>query len=122
MRAKQPDQNELFRQGRYEPTMLRFWDETLRYFYLTLPGRLPGNRLLDVGCGKGALVTWAEHDGLTALGVEPFWPGPLLSTRIARAYGEQLPFAEDTFDLLVSFSVLAHVRDPVACLREILGA
>ncbi|BDG03158.1 SAM-dependent methyltransferase [Anaeromyxobacter oryzae] len=30
----------------------------------------PGDRLLDVGCGWGGLVTWAaEHHGVTALGV-----------------------------------------------------
>jgi SAM-dependent methyltransferase len=99
--------------------MLRFWDQVLRYFYLTLPGRLPGVRLLDMGCGKGALVAWAEHDGLTAVGAEPFWPAPLLSRRIARAFGEQLPFVDHSFDLVVSFSVLSHVRDPGACLVEI---
>ena len=99
--------------------MVRFWDEILRHFYLTLPGRLPGARLLDVGCGRGALVAWAEDDGMTAAGAEPFWPAPLLSPRIVRAYGEHLPFPNESFDFVVSFSVLAHVRDPLACLAEI---
>jgi SAM-dependent methyltransferase len=99
--------------------MLRFWDGILFDFYRSLSGYPAGTRLLDVGCGRGTLVSWAERDGLNACGVEPLWPAPLASSRVARAFGEQLPFADDTFDVVVSFSVLAHVRDPRSCLREI---
>jgi SAM-dependent methyltransferase len=99
--------------------MLRFWEETLRYFYKSLPGGGVGTRLLDVGCGRGALVAWAEQDGLRAVGVEPFWPAPFASDRVVRAYAEELPFTDRSFDVVVSFSVLAHVRDPGVALREI---
>jgi SAM-dependent methyltransferase len=34
--------------------------------------------------------------------------------------GEELPFPEDTFDLVLSHEVLEHVDDDVACLREIV--
>lgn len=36
------------------------------------------------------------------------------------AVGESLPFADATFDAVLSLAVLEHVRNPVACARELL--
>jgi SAM-dependent methyltransferase len=35
------------------------------------------------------------------------------------AVGEQLPFVDQSFDAVISLSVLEHVRDPFECAREI---
>jgi len=36
------------------------------------------------------------------------------------AVGESLPFSDASFDAVLSLAVLEHVRDPMACAREIL--
>ena len=41
-------------------------------------------------------------------------------TTDVRGVGESLPFADDTFDLVLSLAVLEHVRDPFRCAREIV--
>jgi SAM-dependent methyltransferase len=85
-----------------------------------------GARVLDVGCGPGALTTelvrlvGAEH--VTAVDPsEPFvaaarerHPG----VRVERAGAEQLPFPDDSFDAALAQLVVHFMTDPVAGLRE----
>jgi len=112
------DPNEPFRAGSYEPGMLLLWDTVLAKFYEGLPDRRPGVRLLDVGCGRGLLVSLARRGGLEAYGVEPFWPEPI-DPHIARGIAEQLPFSDASFDLVISFSVMEYVERPEVALGEI---
>jgi|SRR5580658_823762 SAM-dependent methyltransferase len=41
-------------------------------------------------------------------------------TTDVRGVGEVLPFADNSFDAVLSLAVLEHVRDPFACAREIV--
>jgi SAM-dependent methyltransferase len=96
--------------------------------YWKLP---PGALILDVGSGVGGFVVACRRRGLAAFGVEPDRIGQgskLTSIEIARrrmdtpvfaaATGEQLPFCEKTFDLVVLNQVIEHVSDQEAVLRE----
>lgn len=112
------DPNEQFRAGTYEPGMLRLWDTVLAKFYGSLPDRRPGMRLLDIGCGRGLLVSLARRDGLDAYGIEPYWPDPI-DRHIVRGTAERLPFNDASFDLITSFSVIEYVDQPAAALAEI---
>jgi ubiquinone/menaquinone biosynthesis C-methylase UbiE len=86
----------------------------------------PGMRALDVGCGPGAL-TGALADRLGAAHVhaadpsEPFVeacrernPG----VDVVLAPAEALPFADRTFDAVLSQLVVNFMRDPEAGVRE----
>ena len=110
--------NDQFRAGTYEPGMLQLWDTVLTKFYEGLPDRRPGARLLDVGCGRGLLVSLARRDGLDAFGIEPYWPDPI-DQHVVRAIAEKLPFADSSFDLVTSFSVIEYVEQPLSALAEI---
>jgi SAM-dependent methyltransferase len=79
----------------------------------------PG-RLLDVGCGTGLFLDRARARGWDVVGVEP----GAAARGIARStYGLEVhPAIEDvagTFDLITSWEVLEHIKDPAAALRTV---
>lgn len=85
--------------------------------------------LLDVGCGEGVLVhEWAQRLGkdkrvvgidLEEDSIQQGWAqrqAPNLEYKVMRA--ENLPFADDEFDLASAIEVLEHVPDPEHTLAE----
>jgi 2-polyprenyl-3-methyl-5-hydroxy-6-metoxy-1,4-benzoquinol methylase len=84
--------------------------------------------LLDVGCGEGVLVhRWAERlAGRRIVGIDleeesiqAGWAAhtaPNLEYRVMAA--EDLPFAENEFDMATAIEVLEHVPDPERTLAE----
>src|SRR5437762_7603997 len=86
-----------------------------------------GRRVLDVGCGTGALtaelVRRVGADAVSAVDPsEPFvtaarerHPG----VEVLRATAEQLPYAGDSFDATLAQLVVHFMADPVAGLREL---
>jgi ubiquinone/menaquinone biosynthesis C-methylase UbiE len=78
---------------------------------------LKGARVLEVGCGDGALVRLMTREGATVTGIE-IDEGKLDRARAAEAAGEEryrvgrgeaLPFEAGSFDLIVFFNSLHHV-------------
>jgi SAM-dependent methyltransferase len=91
-------------------------------------------KVMDFGCGKGRLVHALFRLGLDAYGCDrtaylegcdrkAYWLGdqlPIserLSTISMSPY--RLPFDENTFDVVVSTSVLEHAQNTEDCFREI---
>jgi 2-polyprenyl-3-methyl-5-hydroxy-6-metoxy-1,4-benzoquinol methylase len=86
------------------------------------------NSLLDVGCGEGVLVhKWAQRLAerrvvgihLEAPSIQEGWAkhqAPNLEYKVMRA--ENLPFAEDEFDVACAIEVLEHVPNPEHTLAE----
>jgi SAM-dependent methyltransferase len=104
--------------GRYsEPLAVQFAD---------LAGIARGQRVLDVGCGPGALtaelVSRAGADAVSA--VEPSAPFAaavrerLPGVDVRRSPAERLPFPDDAFDAALAQLVVHFMTDPVAGLRE----
>jgi SAM-dependent methyltransferase len=104
--------------GRYsEPLAVRFADWA---------GVRQGERVLDVGCGPGALTAvLAERLGaeaVTAVDPSPSFRRavrerlPALDVRAASA--EELPFPDGTFDHALAQLVVHFMSDPVAGLAE----
>ena len=85
-----------------------------------------GDRVLDVGCGPGALTAQlAERlgaDNVSAVDPSPSFLEALrhrLPDVDARpGTAERLPFADDTFDAALAQLVVHFMADPVAGLRE----
>lgn len=90
----------------------------------------PGTRLLEVGCGVGAVlaVLGQEFPGVRLFGVdlEPrqldFARGHLersgVSATLFEADALALPFEDASFDHVWMMWFLEHLRDPIAALRE----
>jgi len=86
----------------------------------------PGQRVLDVGCGPGALtavlVDRVGADSVTAVDPsEPFVEAARLrfpEVDVRRAPAEDLPFAADVFDASIAQLVVHFMTNPVAGLRE----
>lgn len=95
-----------------------------------------GKKILELGSGYGInLISWVKKYGLDVTGVEPESEG-FVSTidiskklceanrvspeRIVVATGENLPFDNDTFDIIYSANVIEHSNDPKEVLKEAL--
>jgi ubiquinone/menaquinone biosynthesis C-methylase UbiE len=91
-----------------------------------LAGVRPGQRVLDVGCGPGALtaelVARLGADSVAA--VDPSEPFVAAAKQrhpgvdVRRASAEHLPFADRSFDVTIAQLVVHFMADPVAGLTE----
>ncbi|MGH2947123.1 MAG: class I SAM-dependent methyltransferase [Solirubrobacteraceae bacterium] len=89
-------------------------------------GIRPGQGVLDVGCGPGALTkALAELVGAERVAaVDPSEPfaaacrSRLPGVRVEVAAAEALPFADDSFDAALSQLVVNFMRDAAAGVRE----
>ena len=78
---------------------------------------LDGKSVLDIGCGSGDLVRYIGANGGIAFGLECNWGRfreILSATRISRetyiqGVGQNLPFRDNTFDVITFFSSLHHI-------------
>jgi ubiquinone/menaquinone biosynthesis C-methylase UbiE len=83
----------------------------------------PDSSVMDLGCGRGGVVELFWRDVKLAAGLDP--DGPSLTEHrthgmpVVTGRGEQLPFAGESFDLVVCIWVLEHLRDPETVLREV---
>jgi SAM-dependent methyltransferase len=102
------------------------YSEPLAEQFVDLAGVRAGQQALDVGCGPGALtavlVQRLGSDAVTA--IDPSTPFveatrsrfPEVDVRSGAA--EQLPFADDSFDVVLAQLVVHFMTDPAAGLRE----
>lgn len=95
---------------------------------LELLGVEPGDEVVDVGCGDGALAELMARSGLRVTGVEPAAylrerfiarTAGLDSARVVDGVVQRLPFADAEVQAAVSTEVLEHVDDPDAAMSEL---
>ena len=89
-----------------------------------LAGVQPGRRVLDVGCGPGALTAELVQRGARVSAVDPSvqfvaavqerYP----DVDVSQASAESLPFGDDEFDAALAQLVVHFMADPVRGLAE----
>lgn len=86
----------------------------------------PPGRILDVGCGTGALAARLVASGYEMVGLDPS-PGMLEVMRgrapeieAVQGSATEMPFADDEFDLSLSVATMHHIADADA-VRLALG-
>jgi 2-polyprenyl-3-methyl-5-hydroxy-6-metoxy-1,4-benzoquinol methylase len=86
---------------------------------------MKGKHVLDAGCGTGRGTERLNHRGAQVTAVDI---GPKLVTLTHARYPcqalvasvSQLPFADDTFDVVFSTEVIEHMPDPNMGVREMV--
>jgi ubiquinone/menaquinone biosynthesis C-methylase UbiE len=84
---------------------------------------IEGRDVLEVGCGTGLILGRIAPRATSAWGID-LSPGMLAAAQqrglnVVLSSATELPFADESFDLVCSFKVLAHVPDIRAALSEI---
>lgn len=89
----------------------------------------PTDRLLDVGCGTGALLH-ALSRSFPAMQLAGMDPSPEMlsvarqklgtSVDLRVAWAEGIPYPNDLFDVVASCSVFHYLRQPMVALKEML--
>ena len=104
-----------------------WWYRGRRRIVHTLLGRLdigPSAELLDAGCGSGRTLDELAHYGnvhgieLNPLGVAAARKRGHRDVHVAQV--EEMPFADETFDVVTCLDVIEHTPDDIASLKELL--
>jgi SAM-dependent methyltransferase len=98
-----------------------YLSKRLRY----VTARCPRGEGLDVGCGTGVLAARLADEGYAMTGVDPS-AGMLEIMRqrfpavaAVEASGTALPFADGSFDLVLTVAALHHIADPADVRRTL---
>lgn len=92
-----------------------------------LARHIGARRILDVGAGTGRAVALLQSylPGVDVVGVEPVdelrhigHARGIAPEALVAGSGESLPFADDSFDIVIETGVLHHVPDPARVTRE----
>jgi ubiquinone/menaquinone biosynthesis C-methylase UbiE len=113
----------------YDYALFEYYRSAKVLAFLDRAGVNVGGRVLDAGCGGGGMpLSLAEHADFV-VGIDPIDRFGDAGVRLAadrglshlhflQADGMYLPFAEKSFDLVLSHAVIEHVLDAPLYLRE----
>ncbi|MEP3636141.1 MAG: bifunctional 2-polyprenyl-6-hydroxyphenol methylase/3-demethylubiquinol 3-O-methyltransferase UbiG [Paracoccaceae bacterium] len=125
----------------YNDVAADWWSDEIRWVRTLknlVPGRLKwfdkqttwaGKTVLDLGCAGGFMAEALAQKGAHVSGIDPAQDAIDAAKSHAKisnlditydvGVGEQMPYAENTFDIVVCVDVLEHVRDLNAVLAEV---
>ncbi len=108
-------------------------DESSPWYRLVLEYLAPvqGQRVLEVACGRGGFLNLLAAKGARVFGADFSQAALLIGQRrlrnghgsparaaLTRADAQSLPYADNSFDVVISCETIEHLPDPRAALRE----
>ncbi len=113
----------------YHYAVFEYWRSAKVLGYLDRAGVRRFNRVLDDGCGGGGMCVSFAEEAASVVGIDPTdrfrnagdrlaLEKGVSNVRFSSADGTSLPFADGSFDLVLSHAVIEHVADPAAYMRE----
>ncbi len=89
-------------------------------------GDLKASSVLEIGCGRGGLARWvAEKTPRCFVAADFSWAAVSRAAAYAsdaltmQADIAELPFADNTFDAIISCETIEHLPNPAAAVREL---
>ena len=113
----------------YHYAVFEYWRSAKVLGYLDRAGVRQFNRVLDDGCGGGGMCVSFAEEAASVVGIDltdrfrnagdrlALEKG-VSNIRFSSADATSLPFADGSFDLVLSHAVIEHVADPAAYMRE----
>lgn len=95
--------------------------------YFKLSG---ASKILEIGAAQGNFIAACELLGYSCQGIEPYEPAIKVSQELSKrlnikmeikkGIAENIPYDDNTFDLVIANSVMEHVRDVEKVFNEIV--
>ena len=81
-----------------------------------------GDKILEVGCGQGHLTKRLAGRGLDITGIDANEEAPSVAgtDRVVHMHAENLEFADESFDAIVSIHAIEHIPPLEAALAEMV--
>ncbi len=109
----------------YQTPAGHYADTLEKELFLRIIRPVPGQSVLDVGCGTGHYLAFFKELGLKAVGIDAsrqmleVASGTLgANVRLYQGDAEKLPFDDNSFDTVTLITVLEFVPEPQKVLKE----
>lgn len=101
----------------------KFWEEMLQEGYGLNYDFFKDKKILEIGCGPAGII-FSINNAKERVGLEPLDITHLLNSSrkksvIKNGSGENLPYSDKSFDIILCFNVLDHTINPSEVLNEI---